>query len=210
MGENNFLLTVAVIAAVVSLFGAAFTYISLNEFKESWVAGFATFGTANLTVESSAAINFTIQSINFRSGKVNFGQQNATINTAWGNVSNGNWTANDTGFNVENIGNTNVSLQLVTGKNATQFLGGTGPTYKYNVTDLGSRSCMNTTFGGDMVYAKGVFRNVNITSPGDMICSVFTFVDANDTIRIDLELVVPSDSFTGALTDTLTATATTV
>ncbi len=211
MKSDNILLIVAVIAVVISIIGTAITYNYLTSFRNK-LTGFATStGTVNLSVESAASINFTTSNINWGSGRVNAGQNNATLNTAGGanNVTNGNWTGNTAGFVVENIGNVNVTFDLKTGKTAAQLVGGSaggGPQYQYNVTNQEVGSCRNSTGGTTLKINLGTFYNVNTTDPGTRICDIFPYDSNNDTIRIDVRLVIPSDSLTGTLSDTFTVT----
>lgn len=209
MKADNLLLIVAIIAVAVSLLGAGLTYNYLTSFRNKLTGFAATTGSINLTVESLAMINFTTATINWGSGRVNTGNDNATLNTAAGanNVTNGNWTGNTAGFIVENIGNQNVTFFLKTGKNATTLLGGAsggGPKYQYNATNKDPGSCLNTTATGVIL---GTFYNVNTTgTAGTKICDRFLFDTSTDELRIDVRLVIPSDSFVGELTDTFTVT----
>jgi hypothetical protein len=162
-------------------------------------------GTLNITIYKFVNINFTTNLVNFGNGAIDSGKVNATIDTL-GNVINGNWTPTNSGFILENIGNVDVSLDLKSGKTAIQFLGGTSPLYQYNFTDKAGKtgSCTNGTF------PKGAWINVNTTNSGDRLCNPLRFSDSNNTIRIDLKLVIPADSLTGNLTDIFTAVATAV
>ena len=166
-------------------------------------------GTANLTIESVTNINFTTNNINWGSGSVSSGQASATLNTAAGanNVTNGNWTGNTAGLVIANIGNNNVSIDLKTGKTNATLLGGTAPDYEYNVTNVESGSCLNSTGGTDGL-SLGSFSDVNTTDPGTRVCGRFRYATASNTIRIDIKLIIPSDSVTGAVGDIITATAT--
>ncbi len=166
-------------------------------------------GTANLTIESVTNINFTTNNINWGSGSVSSGQASATLNTAAGanNVTNGNWTGNTAGLVIANIGNNNVSIDLKTGKTNATLLGGTTPDYEYNVTNVESGSCLNSTGGTDGL-SLGSFSDVNTTDPGTRVCGRFRYATASNTIRIDIKLIIPSDSVTGAVGDIITATAT--
>jgi len=200
--KQNSLFYLALILLVFSVI-----IFSVNVIKVLKITGRAT-GTANLTIEGKTQINFTIDNIDWGSGCVDAGKPNATLNTAAGAgnaVINGNWTENTDGFRIENIGNQNVTLDLKTGKNAQQLLGGTDPDYEYNVTNYEANSC--TPPAG---FNLGTFYDVNTTNPGTRICDVFQFSDSNDVIRIDVKLVIPSDSKTGAIGDTFTVTATTI
>jgi len=208
--NHNILLYFAIFLLAISLI-----VFSVNIIKIMRITGRATdTGEINLTVESKTQINFTTDEINWGSGSVSAGASNATLNTAGGanNVTNGNWTGNTAGLVVENIGNKNVTLDLKTGNNATALLGGTNPSYQYNVTNVEAGSCTNSTGGNNMSsgISLGNFYDVNTTDPGTRVCDVFAHTDSIDTIRIDIKLVIPSDSKTGKITDTITATATTI
>lgn len=186
---------IAIIIIILSLFSLGLK-----------LTGYATTtdtGIINITISQTVSINFTIDNINFGSGSVNIGSDNATINTL-GNVINGNWTSVTQGFVLENIGNSNVTLHLKSGKTPAGFLGGTNPSYQYNVTNSESGSCVS----GDIVL--GAWNNVNTISDGDLICSVFGFISNANAIDIDLKLVIPSDARVGASSDTFTATGTSI
>lgn len=206
MKTSSVMLFIAAVAAIVSLSAAGLTYYSISQFKETWITGYAgNLAFINLTVEAATQINFTDDSINWGSGRVLSGP-NVTLNTAGPvNVtSNGNWTNETTGLTLENIGNLNVSLNLSVGKTAAQFLGGTFPVYQWNVSNIEARSCLNSTGGIDALD----LNNFNSTTTSHyLFCPRLRFADTNDSIRIDVRLVVPSDSLTGALSDVVTATA---
>ena len=206
MNKNRLLLILAVAAVIVSVVAAGFTYFSVSNLV-SRISGFATStGEANLTVESVVSINFTTAFVDWGSGRVNDGQSIAQLTTLeLNNVTNGNWTLTTVGgLRIENIGNVNVTLNLTAGKTAAQFLGGTNPGYQWNITNLEANSCLNSS-SGTGALAHNIFYDVNTTTAD--FCNIFQFADGSDTIRIDLNLSVPSDSLTGALTDTITATA---
>jgi len=212
MKDNNLVLTIAFIAVAISLISAGITYFSIANLVTQ-LSGYATsVGEANLTVASSANINFTTFVINWSTGQVNLGETHAILNTADGTVTNGNWTAVSGGLVLENLGNVNVTLDLQTGKTPTQFLGGTNPGYMWNVTSLESNSCVNDSYEepfGDVNFTMyGVFASTSTSST--RVCQYFNFISGADTIEIDINLSVPSDSLTGALTDTITATATVI
>jgi hypothetical protein len=209
MKSENTLLALAIAAVLVAAVGAGFTYSSIASYKETWFTGFVTStGTANLTVITSAAINFTTNNINWGAGRVNLGATNATLITIPQiNNSGGNWTNVTSGFVIENIGNVNVTLWLKTGKTAATFIGGTNPQYQFNVTNIEAKSCTNRS-----AFNLNVFYDVNTTdtgvgAEGTWVCSNFSYVDSLDEVRIDLKVVVPSDSLTGALGDIMTASA---
>jgi|SRR3989344_4362356 len=205
MSSDNVLVAVAIVTLIVSVAAAGFVYSSIHVFKNTWFTGFATStGIVNLTVESSAAINFTTNNISFGSGRVTAGATNASLvtGTSSSTITNGNWSTLPASFVLENIGNVNVSINLTTGKTAATFIGGSNPLYQFNVTDKSPGSCLNYT-------GTGADANINTTrdAPGStttLICGTFPFSDTQDEIRIGLRLVIPSDSQTGALGDIIT------
>ena len=182
------------------------TYISIAViaislfFIGTELTGFATTtdtGVVNVTVSSSAAINFTTNFIDFGAGVVDGGQTGATLNTE-NNVTQGNWTAISTPLVIENIGNVNVSLALRSDKTADTFLGGQSPTFKYKITDVETGSCQ-----GNQAASYTDFTTSDTT-----VCNSFDSNDTIDTVDVDIELYIPSDSNTGTLTATITATGT--
>ncbi len=157
-------------------------------------------GFVNVSLESSIAINFTIDLIDFGSGSVYLNNSYATIDTR-GNVQGGNWNPIDEGFLLENIGNTNVSIDLSFEKTAREYLGGTNPGYYFMFNNLEENSCLDSEMG----YEEWVKVN---NSEKIRICNDFQFIDLNDSLRIDLRLIIPSDSIMGQRTNSITATAT--
>lgn len=166
------------------------------------LTGFATTthtGVVNVTVDTFAAINFTAAFIDFGNGTVN-GTLGATLDTEGSATTNGSWGTTAAGFILQNVGNTNVSLNLSSDKNAQTYLGGASPGFRYkvdNVTKPGS--CESP--GAGVSYTE-------FTVAGAEICGNFPSSDTIDEIEIDIQLFIPSDSNTGNLTATVTATGT--
>jgi hypothetical protein len=168
-------------------------------------------------------INFTNDSIEWGTGTVNIGETNSTLDsskagTPGSKCLRGNWSGcNGTGTKaggllLRNIGNINATVALKMGKNATSFIGGTaggGPLYRINVSNNATNvACYNTT---GFTFNQWYDVNNSFTNPPDLdgyiICKQFRYETSNDTVRIDVRLAVPSDSYTGYLTDQITATA---
>ena len=206
---NNFLLILTIITAIAAAISIGLTFFSIVSLV-SKISGFATTTSTaevNLTIETLAVINFTTSLINYGTGRVNSGSTSAALTTfGTNNVTGGNWTLRTSGgLRLENIGNVNVSLNLTSSKAAGAFLGGTAPVFKWNITNLEPNSCLNTTGTGETGLNLNVFYDVNTTTTN--FCPRFNFLDSGDVIRIDFNLTIPSDSLTGALTTTITATA---
>jgi len=201
MAEDNSVMVVAILAVIASLAAAGISYYSAISVVPKISAYASSEGTANLSVESLAIINFSDANINWGSGKVDIGKTHAYLDTRSGTVTNGNWTNETTGLVLDNIGNVNVTLALKVGKTPAEFLGGTSPAYKWLVRDVDSGACVNTT-------ALDVFTNTATTDT--TFCNPLQFYENKNTIRIDINLSVPYDSHKGALSDVITATGTAV
>ena len=205
MESDKILLGFVIFTVFIVFISFIFMYLSFNNFLTIFSGRAASStGETNLTVESSAAVNFTIDSLNWRSGRVNNGFSSAYLDTAAGTVVNGNWTTVTSGLQIQNTGNLNVTLNLSVGKSAASFIGGTGPVYKWNITNHEANSCLNSSGGTGSMGHLGIYYNPNTTSA--LFCPVFQFADTADTLNISINLTVPSDSITGTLNDIVTAT----
>ena len=218
---NQIWATIAVILILGAIIALSVSYIE----KKSRVTGNVitqAYGTTNLTVQSTVAINFTSNNINFGTGYVIPGTVGATLisnnNTGggdwnWTNTTN-NYANTTNSFVIANIGNVNVSLWIQTNKTATTFIGGTNPLYQYNVTNNAS-SCPGIVANASLIGGTptfGTWHNVNTTNAtqpwvGDYICRNLSYIQGANNLSIDIKLFVPSDSLSGALGDFITATA---
>ena len=203
MNRDNLLLVVAIIAVVISITGFFVTYYVADSYRNVWFTGFATeYGDIRVEVQEAVRVNFTQQLIDWGTGQVLAGEDNATLSTVADvdNINSEGWSNLSEGFIVKNIGNRNISLALNTTQNAAGFIGGTGPAYEFNVTNNLPDSCTNSTG-----FNLNEFHDVVANSTGQDICDVFEFTSGRDEIRIDLRLVIPSDSQTGLLEDQMHA-----
>mgnify|MGYP003995942149 CR=1 FL=1 len=165
-------------------------------------------GYVNITIESSASINFTTSEINFGSGLVNGTYAYLQTN---GSGTMQNWNGSEgvvsTGFNITNLGNTNLTLNISSDKNASAFLGGTDPWFYImvdNRTTVAGASCKSAAFAADV--AVPVWGN--ITTSELVICDVFGYESQQDSVVVYLG--VPNDATPGAQVATITATGTSV
>jgi len=170
------------IAAYLSI---AIILISLF-FIGAKITGFAATdsGIVNVTIATSASINFTTFVLDFGSGAVNVSEAGATINSE-GTVTNGNWAPTSDQLVLENIGNVNVTLALKANKTANEFIGGDTPTFKAKVT--------NTTDHTTSCAAGNFTGYTSITESDQIACSPLTF-SGNNSIDIDFELYIPNDA----------------
>ncbi|MFH1521366.1 MAG: hypothetical protein ABIF18_00235 [archaeon] len=178
-------------AEIVSYVSIAVIVISLF-FIGTEITGFAVTenetGLVNVTITTSAALNFTTALLDFGSGYVTTGlgatlQSNGTgLNTSWSGAK----TAEQ--LVLENIGNVNVSLTLSTNKSVDDFIGGTSPTFKAMTADTSENTgaCTGTeTFDGSYADIDGTLQTA---------CSNFGYGADYDSIDIDFELYIPSDA----------------
>ena len=206
MADSKILTVLAVVVVIASLFSIGLVYMSARSLFSA-ISGYATStGVANLSVETTVVINFTTNTISWGSGRVDSGASSAGLNTfETNNVSGGNWTLTTPGgLRLQNLGNVNVTLNLSATKSAATMIGGTSPGYKWNISNVESGSCRNAT---GTVETPLLFNFYDPNTTTTEFCRFFKFADSADTVRIDFNLTIPSDSLTGVLTDTITATA---
>ena len=139
----------------------------------------------NFVLVLAAEVSFTNSSISWGNGMVNSGADYAILDSESNQVINGSWTPTNDFFVLENIGEENVTLNLKSDINASNFIGGTNPSFKWKVIDSVS-SCVNAS--------NTEFTDVNTTENGTRICDVFYNNDSTDEIKIYFKLTIPSDA----------------
>jgi hypothetical protein len=143
-------------------------------------------------------VNFTYDTINWGSGVVDTGKSWAYLDTKSGTVVQGNWTTNDAGLVVENIGNINFSLNLTSQYDAAGFVAGTSPAFQWLFANNETGSCYNVT-------ALDAWYSIGTTAKA--VCAPLQPENNRDELKIHLNLSIPYNSKTGQLSDTITATA---
>ena len=176
---------------VISYISIAIIAISLF-FIGTEVTGFAVTdnqtGIVNVTIQTSAALNFTVDVFDFGNGSVNGSGPNATLYSN-GTVIDGSWTPVDGNLTLENIGNVNVSLNLSTNESVADFIGGSSQSFKALTNNSEPGSC---TGSGSNVTFNGSYAEINLTP--QTACEIFALEEGNDEITIDFELVIPNDA----------------
>ena len=216
------LLFVAIVASLFSLFVSLNKITSLREF--SGITGFVTpNATANVTINAIASMYFSDNSIDFGGGYVN--GTVCEISTLGENSPNGlngnagggyNFSVVQQGFVLENTGSANLSVQLMSNKNAEDFIGHASAVFEWNVTQGEASSCLNatgTTINLPWINISGApFEAVDkATSQAEakVICQNFQYVDASDTLNISINISIPQGAPAGAKTAEITAIGTT-
>ena len=197
---------------IILLFGVGFillsTLIILHRLGGLTATGFATSptGIAQVQVNTTASIRFAVATVNWTSGSVNSTYVNCTMDTV-GSLSSGcvGFHSVSQALVLENDGNVPVNVSLRAASSNSTFIGGTlvggGPEFMYNVTVNETNSC------GAPVPA--AWTDVNLSSPGTLICPYLDYTDGNDSLKIGLWINIPYTASSGIKQQTLTATAST-
>lgn len=225
-GATSRVLVVILIATLfISMFGAVITVQKFGGFKAltgAWASGTTTYGSTNLTITSQTVINFTTQNVTFGSGYVTAGSSACIMDSI------GTASAGCTGFlsvlnanlTLENMGNTNVRLNLSNVNYTTSFIGGTSPGYAilWNPLEGNTTTCTNGTAGyhGSIPGGGADFGKsntwFNLSSAGFLNstaswCAMFNASDSADTLAISFRVLIPSNAPARTLEDIFTATA---
>lgn len=207
MEKDSILLLFSISIFLFSISGIIGTYSSILEFSNFMTGNGIEEGVINLSVADVVSLNFTNGVIDFGPGNVTEGAPSALIDTL-GGVANGSWTPTTGRFRITNTGNTNLRLNLSSGKTANEFIGGEkicaggnctlyNPSYKFNLT----ASISGCKPGGG--FNLGTFQEVNKTPDSIAIC---TYLLPGENITIDLQLRIPDDSKIGILEDSISIT----
>src|SRR3989338_162687 len=225
--SDNTLITLLFVAIVISIVSGLMISHRLNQV--STITGFAAAtnanATASLTVQTFSSLTFIDNAIDWGSGGVNTSgalgpKGNCTLNT----LDNGvydygcrGFTHESSGLGLENNGNTNLTITLVSNVSAQQFIGGTSPIYQWNVTIGEDNSCYNGTDGLASSVALTNTTNgfeditdVSENADGKVICVKFLYLDQSDTLNISINISIPYDAPTGYRSARITAYGTTV
>lgn len=202
MEIKNLLAIFAIIAVIVAGVNFSITLMKYSELSNLLTGLASEPGYVNLTVSTQVAINFTTDTIDWGSGVINTGENNASLLTRGTNteVLRGNWSEEGVeGLVLENIGNNNVSLNFSSGTDAEGLFGGTEKAYQWNVSEIESGACTSTGPALDEWH--------DVSTSSTEFCNPFPFDDSKDELWVNIKLVVPYDGNTGELSDTITAEA---
>ncbi|MBU2562332.1 MAG: hypothetical protein KKF68_01600 [Nanoarchaeota archaeon] len=198
----NVLIVVAIISVSLAGINLILTIDKIQNAKS--ITGFATgTGTANLSVSAAASISFNHSLINWGGGSVDETPSFATLDTE-GNVVGGTWSALTGGLTVQNDGNTNVTLNISSSNDATDFIGGSageGPVYRIRVVENKTGTCSAGT-----VYPS-TYTTFNTTPI--IICNNMSSDSSMNLLTIHINITVPEDAL-GTKGSIITATATAI
>ena len=212
--SNKVLAALLGVSIVISLAGLL---VFLNSGGEQLTgAAITPTAVARINITARASINWTVYTVDWGTGYVNDTAASCMLNTEGLNDINNctNFTTVTQGLTLENDGNRRVSVNLSSNASAADFIGGTGPLFQWKLNNNESGSCGSTgagtacTVNASALQYQGAYSSVS-TTPVE-ICPCFNFGNPNDVIGTDLQVLVPSDSYTGEREATITAIATVV
>ena len=218
MGEisNKTILALLVATVVVSLGGAYISISAVNSRLSSVglapITGFAVVpnGTATVTVQTVSSIKFSDSSVAFGTGSVNTtgSYSNCSLSTVYtpykGCVG---FDDQINGFTVENDGNTNLSVELRSNISLATFIGTGGGDFRWNVSVNEAGSCVNKSgtdrtavepnttddgCGGDTSDCGAGWEQISTSNKN--ICPSLLFIDASDSLDIDINITIPLDA----------------
>jgi len=202
--SNRTLALLLVAAIVVSLGG---TLISLDRLRQvsmpgTPVKGMVTTGTITATIQEHTQLNFTDNIVNW--GTITaVGMGGCYLTTEGGVGGCTGATPQNDGLTIENIGTTNMSVNISSDKNGAALVGGTGAWFAFKTAENEANSCHS---GLNYTVYENITAGTRYT-----VCNLLRPETANDNMDLDFQLKIPQDrSLVGAQTATITGYATKV
>ncbi|MBN1544102.1 hypothetical protein JW898_01415 [Candidatus Woesearchaeota archaeon] len=217
MGEDLSNKTLAILLAVSVVISLGGLIVFLTSGGEQLTgAAISPTAIARINITARASINWTVYTIDWGTGFVNETAQYCLLNSEGeNNAANcSNFTTVTQGLRLENDGNRRVSVNLSSNVTPAEFIGGTDPWFQWKINNSETDAC------GDV--GPGITCTPNASLPNFYdayytvstaaieICPCFFFGNDNDTMDVNLQVKVPSDSYTGEREATLTAIATVI
>ncbi len=217
MGEDLSNKTLTIIVAVTLLVCIGGTLVFYNKFEGDSISGaLVEQAQARLNITARASINWTVNLVDWGSGYVNDTASYCQLNTEGLNspLNCTNFTTVYQGLRLENDGNRNLQVNVSTNNTAAQFLGGTNPQYQWKWANNESDSCgsrgigINCVTNSSALNYQGSYSTTSASSTE--ICPCFRSQNPSDLLNLELQVRIPSDSFTGLRESTITAVGTVV
>ena len=217
MSEDISNKSLTILVALTLLITLGSTAIYLVKFKGEAITAAATtqYALAKINITTRASINFTVNSIDWGSGFVSDIALYCQLNSEGANdpANCTNFTTVYQGLRLENDGNRNVQVNVSTNNTAAQFLGGTGAVYQWKFMNNESDTCGSKGVGANCVTNASALQfqsySTVSTSPVE-VCPCFRASNPSDLLNLELQVRVPSDSFSGERQSTITAVATAI
>jgi hypothetical protein len=213
--------TLAAFLALAIIVSVAGTIISLNKLGKMGNiptgAVAERSGKVSVTVSSLADIT-SISNVSFGSDSIisNTILTTSTVNP--GAFADCNAAGDNAcgGITIKNVGNVNVNVTMSSDKTAATLIGGTSPVFVYRVsngnnsvadyTEVGDLAGCNLGFGTPCNYTNTSFNDAGcaVAVTNLTICKNLTFIDTNDTLRVEFNMTIPYDVAPAAMTSTFT------
>ena len=176
---------------------------------------------AKVNISTLASLRFSIATVDWGTGYVNTTGQNTNCSMAVVNQSQAasymDPIAKCVGFlkinsslQIEDDGNTNLTLSIGSNADAASLIGGTGPWFKFQATNNESGSCpLALTYPSnwtDVVLASPFYYICNTSAGGGGL----SFLDTQDSMNININISIPYNSLIGLRQATLTVTGTAI
>jgi hypothetical protein len=223
--SNRTLAILLVVAIAISLGGTIVSLNRLAQVRMPEIIGMATdtdTGTATINITSQASLIFVTgwDAIAFGNGWINSTEDSGichmtAVNSSLGTTGaacKGNWdTLTASGFVIENDGNVNLSVELESDKNSTEFLGVNPGTnnmgFRFMTYNNETGSCANVNASVDDEWVEWPDADAKT-----LVCNTIGglgYTDNNDSMAIAINLSIDyRTNNTGAGTQTATITAT--
>ena len=210
--SDRTILVLTVIAVFVTV-GGILMILSRLGLGINLLTGTATvqYGTVNVTISSTVSINMVYMNMSFGSGTLDLNTDSTLRNTTLNSTVNfasayNSFQANYYALQYRNDGNVDVNVSF-TGTTAQNFIGGTGPAFKINVTSNELGSCTGTTNLPMNMSFSNQYSLTDVLAGPQTICNISHWEDAFDTVNITVWLWIPSDVTPGLRNSTITLTA---
>ena len=211
--SNKTLTVLLVISVVISLSSLV---VYLNGANKITGAAISPTALARINITAKASINWTIDTIDWGTGQVNSSAQYCVLNSEGENslLNCTNFTTVYEGLRLENDGNRRVSVNFTSNATPAQFIGGTDPWFQWKLANNETDACGSPGTGNNCIsnatafQYQGAYSTVSTASVE--ICPCFNFQNPSDTINVELQVKVPTDSYTGTREATITAVATVI
>lgn len=203
---NKSLAVLLIAAMVVAVGGAMLTLAMLGNLTDilqlPGITGFGSLGVVNVSVMQTAMLNVSQPFSDFGVGYVEMGKPGAVLVTDDIAL---NWTVvgnapSKLKLRLDNIGNVNLSVSVISDKNAVNFVGGgSSPSLSFGTVVYNS-SCTGTAPGGwiELREENGLGNNTR------NVCSQLQFLNNQNQMALNIRVYIPYNAPIGNKTATLT------
>jgi hypothetical protein len=190
---NKILYFLVLVVIIISIINITVTFMKFSEFKESMTGYAANLGYVNISIFSSVIINVSQDKTFWGNGVVNASfSNNATLMTnknESGIVIGGNWSNNVQALVLQNLGSVNVSLNITSDYDNTDYLIGCSQQRKqfmYSFSNKDSYACNYSLQTQEFVW-------YNVSKEQRIICDKLRFGSDYREIFIDSLIMIADD-----------------